>query len=117
MNPEPATGRQPIETRSNVSPLASAGCSWRRKDRWAFRRLGFFLNLDLGRQYCGRDGGYRNVPRLCATEPIEHLWCVAGGDDLAERGQWSPDQVNAPHELVRPPVDVDPVDHNRRDLE
>ena len=75
------------------------------------------LDLDVADQQGRRHGRDRDPARLGAAEAVEHRRVVAGGEDLLERGERRAHDVDAAHQLVRPAVGEDPVDHQRNHLE
>ncbi len=72
---------------------------------------------NLLHQQAGARRRDRHEARLGAAVAVERLVVVGGRDDLGERRQRRPDQIDAAHELVRPPVDPDAIDENRQHLE
>src|SRR5271154_3312994 len=58
------------------------------------------LDLDLGDQQGGGDGGNRYLAGFGAAITVENVELVGSHQNLRKAGEWSADDINSPHQLI-----------------
>src|SRR5579859_2970809 len=98
-----------------VSLAASIGGP--RQHRRGFLSTILLLDLDLGDKERRRCRRYGNAARLGAAITVEYFGLVRCRRDLSETRKRCAHDIDAAHQLIRPAIGVDAIDHQRNDRE